>query len=169
MARIITSGSAGGDRFPRRTGTEEGGRHGDPEEDSEDSEEHAAESTLVRLLRHEAAVARGGETDNRGLLAWISANRVWLVPYASALFVVLLEVAVALWASRPLPTEAHAVIIWFLVFAIGRGTSRRNSQRRREAQIARTARSIGLPPDELRDEFVQFLAQRSLPPGRSDL
>ncbi len=82
------------------------------------------------------------------------------MPYASAVFVVLLEVLVGLFAERGLPPAAHAALALFWVFAVGRGTARLEQQSRREEKIRSMAEMLGLPEEILRDEFAEFMAQR---------
>lgn len=101
-------------------------------------------------------------------MSWISYNRVWLVPYASAVFVVLLEVGVAVLASRPLPAEAHVTLGIFWLYAVGKGTVQHEKQLRRQEELRSVARSLGIPEDQLQDEFAEFMARRDAPEGGTD-
>jgi hypothetical protein len=148
----------GRDRLRLRTGEnhDDDGDH----EDGEDPGPGSGTSALGSLLRHEPLVPDGGAGDHPRWLNWISYNRVWVVPYTSAVFVVLVEVLVGVFGSRPLPGPAHAALTLFWLWAIGRGTTRRESQRRREEEIRALARTLGIPASSLADEFAEFKARR---------
>lgn len=161
-ALVVMLGSIGGrvgvrrDRLRTTAPDEE-----DQDEDGEDEEDDdPGVSTLGALLRHEPRVPHRQPEDQRTILEWIEDNRVWLVPYASALFVVLIELGSVFFAPRPIPPEGHVVLGAFWLFAVGRGTRQRRRQRRRERQVAGFARLYGIPERQLRDEFAEFAARR---------
>jgi hypothetical protein len=112
------------------------------------------------LLRHEPDVPYAAAHGHPGWLSWVSYHRVWLVPYASALLVVFIEVLVGVFGSRPLPAAAHAVLVGFWFWAVGRGSKRHALQSRREKQLGTVAKTLGIPEEALHDEFAAFMAWR---------
>ena len=117
-------------------------------------------------MRHEPLVPRGTAARYPGWLSWISYNRVWLVPYASAILVVLIEVGAGLFAAKPIPPPAHVALTGFWLWAVGRGSRRRETLRLRERKIGTVARALGIPEDDLQDEFAAFMAWRDQPEDR---
>lgn len=83
-----------------------------------------------------------------------------MVPYTSAVFVVLIEVLVGVFGSRPIPAPAHAALAWFALWSVGRGAQRRDKHRQREEEIADLARKLGIPAGDLSDEFAEFKLRR---------
>lgn len=170
-------GSSGGDRFTGRTRVEDDDRD-DQREDSDDDGDDPGDSTLGRLLRHPTPVARGGRVDNAGApaqsrgavhLSWIERNRIWLVPWVSALLVVGIEIGAALFASKPIPMEGHTVLGAFWIFAVGRGSARALTMRQQELRLEQYARRRGIPLDSARDEwhvFQEAVGQTALPRGK---
>jgi hypothetical protein len=160
-------GSSGRHRLA--TGVQQHDEEGDKRDDGGDKRD-SGDSALVQLLRHPDVVAGGAHEYNGigGVLAWISANRVWLVPYFSALLVVLIEVGFAI-AREPLPPPAHVVVALFGLWAVGRGTRNRERQNRRERQLQEAAKILGVPPAELQDEFIEFLVRRDQQGGDHDV
>lgn len=149
--------------------------HEDRDDDQSDDEddEDPGDSALGALLRHEPALPhrsgrgqRPGSLASRGVLEWVEGNRVWLVPYVSALFVVGVVLASVFFAPKPLPPEGYAVLGAFWLFAVGRGTHHRRLQRLRERELRRLARVLQVPERILMDEFEEFRARRLLPRGR---
>lgn len=127
----------------------------DPSEEGEDHLDPAG-SALARLLAHDVEVAPGGVMHKPGILAWVTANRVWLVPLWSALFVVSVVVASEV-VGHQLSPVALAVLGAFWVFATGREGIRQRSRhgnddfrRQRLREIARHAR---LPTYVVQDEY----------------
>jgi hypothetical protein len=120
---------------------------------------------LGSLLRHEPLVPRGAAARYPGWLSWISYNRVWLVPYVSAVLVVLIEVLAGLFAAKPIPPPAHVALGWFALWAVGRGAKRRETLKQRERKIGTVARALGIPEADLQDEFQAFMAWRDQPEG----
>lgn len=166
------SGLTGRHRL-RRTGpavpeNEEGGDDGDDDQ-SEDPRPGASASALGELLRHEPTLPHGALADHPGWLSWISYNRVWFVPYASALFVVLLEVGVGLFSATPLPAPAHITLVWFGLFAVGRGQRNQQRMARRRAEIRTVAQALGVPETALQDEFAEFMAHRAIAERSDDV
>lgn len=169
-------GMGGGGRDGLRTGVHHQDEHDEESEEDEDSLD-PGESALGRLLRHDARVACGDRVDNargpehsRGaVLSWISDNRVWLVPWVSALIVVGIEVGAALFAAKPIPVEGHAALGAFWVFAVGRGQQRRRALHERASRLELYARRRGIPLEVARDEWHVFqatVARVALPGGK---
>lgn len=73
---------------------------------------------------------------------------------------VLLEVGVGLWGSKPMPPEVHATLGLFWLWAVGRGAVRRDQHVQREAEIRALAQKLGIPAGDLADEFAEFKLRR---------
>jgi len=155
-----------GDRL--RAGSEEqhdGDDEGDEAQDDEPG--RAGASGLGILLRHEPTLPHP-LSGHPGWLSWVSWNRVWLIPYASAVFVVLVEVIAGVTAAN-LPAPAHGALGLFWIWALGRGSTRRTRQIQRERKICSVAEALGVEPEQLSDEFALFMAERDLGgKGRGD-
>lgn len=143
-------------------------------EDHDDAEQDHREdpgpgtSALGSLLRHEPLVPRGAAARYPGWLSWISYNRVWLIPYVSAVLVVAIEVLAGLFAAKPIPPQGHVALGWFGLWAVGRGAKRRETLKQRERKISTVARQLGIPEDDLQDEFAAFMAWRDTPEEGGD-
>lgn len=134
----------------------------------DDHEPGAGSSALGSLLRHEPLVPRGAAARHPGWLSWISYNRVWLIPYVSAVLVVAIEVLAGLFAEKPIPPQGHVALGWFGLWAVGRGAKRRETLRQRERKISTVARQLGIPENDLQDEFAAFMAWRDTPEEGGD-
>lgn len=88
---------------------------------------------------------------DKGFLNWIAVNRVWLVPLLCAMFVVTIEVGVAL-MGRTLPLEAHGVLGAFWLYTVGRTGQRETWNRRRQRRIVQLAHRAGIPATVAEDE-----------------
>lgn len=151
----------GGDRLRLRAGHgEHGGDHDEGGDGPGDPGAGAAGSALGSLLRHEPLVPYTDAHGHPGWLSWISYNRVWLVPYASAVFVVLVEVLVGIFGSRDLPPAAHGALGWFALWAVGRGSKNQERHQKREEEIRTLARKLGIPAQDVADEFAEFKLRR---------
>lgn len=160
---------------PRRPGWDRFGtrvQEQDQEEQDQGGEDEPdpGDSALGRLLRHPSPVPRGEGTNNGGpTTSWLDNNRVWFVPWVSALLVVAIEITAALFAPRPIPVEGHAVLGAFWVFAVGRGSARLVRRRAHAQRLASYAERRGLPPEVAQNEWRVFQAdveRTPLPPGR---
>lgn len=168
--RVQTIRQTGGHRLPggraRPELEEDDHRDGD---EPDDHQSGASSSVLAGLLLHEDALSAALDR-HKGALAWITANRVWLIPYLSAVFVVCVEVGAAL-AGRSLPMEAHAVLGAFWVFAVGRSAQRQRREQTRESKVKEIARTLGMSPIVVRDEYAlleELIRQRQLRGGDGD-
>lgn len=91
-----------------------------------------------------------------GVLAWVTENRVWLVPLWSALFVVSVVVLAEI-VGHQLSPVALAVLGAFWVFATGREGIRQRARvgttMFRRDRLREIARQADLPPYLVQDEY----------------
>lgn len=101
------------------------------------------------------------------MLAWIERNRRWLIPWISALIVIGIEIGAGLFASKPIPTEGHAVLGAFWIYAVGRGSQQALEAGRHRRRLEDYAHHRGISLEAAADEWEAFLAavERQLPPG----
>lgn len=128
------------------------------DETGDEGEDHLdpAGSALGRLLAHDVEVAPGGARHKPGVLAWVTANRVWLVPLLSAVFVVSVVVLSEI-IGHQLSPVALAVLGAFWVFSTGREGFRQrivsSGDAYRRARLREIARQAGLPTFAVQDEY----------------
>ena len=152
----------GRDRLRRRTGAKQED-HDSQKQQDEHSDENATSSHVGRLPRR---VTGSNRAARRTREDWLARNRVWFIPYVSALLVVAVEVIAAF--TKPLPESAHIVLAAFWGFAVQRGAKRRADMIERDAEMAEYAERNGLPVEYVRDEWTAFkatMSTRRLPPG----
>lgn len=150
--RVPSERGVSGDRLRRRTGSEEKDGNNKKEKD-ERGEDPAAASHASRLPRR---VTSSNRTARRTREDWLARNRVWFIPYVSALLVVAVEVIAAF--TKPLPESAHLVLAAFWGFAVQRGRQRRADMAEQETEIAEFAERNHLPVEYVRDEWTAFKA-----------
>lgn len=165
-------GKGGRHRLPGRAGVEEEGDHHEDEHE-DDEEDGPGDSALGRLLRHgpdpttAVDLRRASAQSRAGVLAWIERNRRWLIPWISALIVIGIEIGAGLFAQKPIPTEGHAVLGAFWLYAVGRGSQQAIEAGRHRQRLADYAGRRGISLEAAADEWDAFLAavERQLPPG----
>jgi Flp pilus assembly protein TadB len=161
--RVPSERGVSGDRLRRRAGPEKQERD-EQKQQNERGEDPAAASHASRLPRR---VTSSNRAVRRTREDWLARNRVWFIPYVSALLVVAVEVIAAF--TRPLPESAHLVLAAFWGFAVQRGRQRRADMAEQESEIAEFAERNHLPVEYVRDEWTAFKAtlhrRRQLPPS----
>ena len=154
--RLRTSGGTSRDGLPRRTRTQQK-RRNDQGGENDQGGDPASASGHARRLPQRSPVRRVSRS-------WFDRNRLWLLPYLSALLVVVVEVVAAF--TKPLPESAHLVLLAFGGWATQRGRSRQTTLASFEACLAEYAQRRHVPLEGARDEFAVFQAAvRQLPPG----
>lgn len=141
----------------RRAGAVVGASRADGDASEEGEEDlDPAGSALGRLLAHDVEVAPVRLGHKPGVLAWVTENRVWLVPLWSALFVVSVVVLAEI-VGHQLSPVALAVLGAFWVFATGREGIRQRARvgttMFRRDRLREIARQADLPPYLVQDEY----------------
>lgn len=156
--RLRISGGVSRDGLSRRTRAQQK-RRNDQGGEGEQGSDPASSGGHVRRLPQRSPARRVSRS-------WFDRNRLWLLPYLSALLVVVVEVVAAF--TKPLPESAHLVLLAFGGWATQRGRSRQTTLASFEARLAEYAQRRHLPIEGARDEFAVFQAAvRQLPGERN--
>jgi len=169
-------GSGGGDRLRRGRAWPQAEEDHDDDRDEEEEQDDAggdASGALLRLLEHEVRVPAGARQDKPGILEWVAAHRLWLVPLLCVVFVVMVEVGASL-AGRTLTLEAHAALGAFFTWSTGREWVRRHAEEEIRSDRRRLVRQIArehlLPEALVRRELElvsMIVERRAIEEGRT--